>query len=337
MPCSTGSPRVVKIANTRTRYGVPPTCHGEPQRTNFLDREAFGRILLETKEAGLASLLPKLKRYHQPSSIEDALEILKNAEGNALALGGGVSLAMIPRRSVLTVVSLERLGLDSVNVVNGECRIGAGVTLGALAEDLAHVEGPAAAVVRAGTRKTATTVLRNLMTVGGVLAGVGPWSDLPVALLVLDTEVIINGEGSISLDKLLEIGPGKVLSGKGIITEIRFRTDQSTGGAFEKFGRNATDLAIASAAVSLRANDHQNGGMAVAIGGLVPKPVRVPVIERYLRETAREHIDRERLSELMSRSVVPRPDPRAPGNYRLRVAANLVADCLGEACGREIP
>jgi CO/xanthine dehydrogenase FAD-binding subunit len=293
--------------------------------------------LLGTKEVGLADLLPKLQRYQQPSKLEDVLEILQSAEGNALVLGGGVSLAMIPRRNVSTVVSLDRLRLDYVNVVNGECRIGASVTLGALTEALARIEGAEAAVVRESARRTATTPLRNLMTVGGVVAGVGPWSDLPVALLVLDTAVTINGEGSISLERLLEIGPGKVLAGKGLITEIRFIVNDSRNAAFDKLGRNATDLALASAAVSLSANGHGSSGVAVAVGGLVPKPVRLPSVEQYLQEASLDGVERDQLYEVMTRSVVPRPDPRAPRDYRLRVAANLVADCVGRAQGRELP
>jgi CO/xanthine dehydrogenase FAD-binding subunit len=262
--------------------------------------------LLETKEAGLPSLLPKLQRYHRPASINEALDILKHAEGNALVLGGGVSLAMIPRRSVVTVVSTDRLGLDYVEVTNGTCRVGAGMTLGPLAEYLERMGGPAAALVRVGVTNTATTPLRNLMTVGGVIAGIGPWSDLPVAFLVLDAEVIINGEGSIGLDKLLEIGPGKVLSGKGIITEVRFRIDQWMSAAFAKLGRNATDLALASAAVACMTDNGKNGRIAVAVGGLVQKPVRVPAVERYLGEVTPEFIRREQLCELMKESVVPR-------------------------------
>ena len=285
----------------------------------------------------MGSLLPKLQHYHRPASVEDALDILQHAEGQALVLGGGVSLTMVPRRSVASVVSIDRLGLGYVNVASGFCRMGAGMTLGPLSDYLDQMEGPAAAVVRSAAVKTATTPLRNLMTVGGVVAGVGPWSDLPVALLVLDAEVIINGEGAIGLDKLLEIGPGKVLSGKGIITEVRFRIDRWASAVFTKLGRNATDLALASATVAFAGEDCRSNGVAVAVGGLVPKPVRVPTIERYLREETPRRIRRERLVELLEESLVPRHDPRASRTYRLHLAANLIADCVQEAHGVELP
>jgi CO/xanthine dehydrogenase FAD-binding subunit len=174
------------------------------------------------------------------------------------------------------------------------------------------------------------------MTVGGVVAGAGPWSDLPVALLVLDTEVIINGEGSIRLDKLLEIGPGKVLSGKGIITEVCFETDRWAYAVFTKLGRNATDLSLVSIAVSFTAAGDDVGAAAVAVGGLVGKPHRIDAVECYLGETTRGDIKRGRLVDLVRQSLVVRPDARASQAYRVWVTGNLIADAVAEAYGIEI-
>ncbi|MBN1423789.1 FAD binding domain-containing protein [Candidatus Fermentibacteria bacterium] len=272
----------------------------------------------------MSQILPSLERYHRPASLDEALRILHEGGASVMVLAGGVSLGMVPRRAVRGVVSIERLGLDAVEREGGTLRIGAGVTLGHLERMLAG-DSPVERLLMVTVRRTATTPLRNLITAGGVIAGVGPWSDLPVALLALGADIVLNGTTVISIERFLADGPRSIAG--AIISEIRMSVDGVKGGAFIKLGRNETDLAMASASVVVF-DDGVQPRVRVAIGGLVSRPLRIEAVEESL---TRGVIDRGALSELLGSLVTPRHDPRAEAVYRLDLAGTCVMDCFETA------
>lgn len=261
----------------------------------------------------MACLLPNLRHYHRPQSLEEALALLGGGPG-VMALGGGVSLGMIPRPHVQEVVALDGLCLDEIEPGGEVLRIGACVTLSRLASTL-HGGTPSHRLLLQTVRRTATTPLRHLMTVGGVVAGMGPWSDLPVALLALGTLVELDGSTQVPLGTLR---PG-VLRGR-IVTALEVPVGGIAAGWFVKVGRTATDLAMASAAVVRLAT----GELRVAVGGLV-KPTRVERVEAVLQAGSRELPE---VCKALEALVKPRPDPRAEASYRLSLASVCIVDCL---------
>lgn len=275
----------------------------------------------------MSRILPVLELYHRPSSIDEARRFLTEGDRSVMVLAGGVSLGMVPRRAVRAVVSIERLGLDAVTREEGVLRIGAAVTLGRCDRELAS-DSPAERLLRVTVRRTATTPLRNLMTVGGVVAGAGPWSDLPVTLLALGADIVLNGETVIPIERFLAEGRRGLAA--AIISEIRVPTNGVRGGAFIKVGRNETDLAMASASVVLF-GDGFRPGIRVAIGGLVPRPLRIRSVEEALAAGA---VDGESVTELIGSVVTARKDLRASADYRLALVGTCVLDCF-EAASQE--
>ncbi|MCU0610907.1 MAG: FAD binding domain-containing protein [Candidatus Eisenbacteria bacterium] len=275
----------------------------------------------------MSRILPRLERYHRPTRVDEAIALLRAGGRTTMLLGGGVSLGMLPRPNVREVVGMERLGVDQVRREDSVLCIGASVTLGRLDSEL--IMGSAAErLLRDTVRRTATTPLRNLMTVGGVIAGVGPWSDLPVSLLALGADLVLNGAAVLPIETFLAKGP-RVLDG-ALITQVRVSWEGVTGGAFLKVGRNETDLALASASVVVfREGMHPR--IRAAIGGLVPRPVRIPAMEDTL---AGPPLDGGAMTRLIGSVVSPRMDPRADGDYRLALAGTCVVDCY-EAARRE--
>ncbi len=267
----------------------------------------------------MARLLPRLERYHRPSSVEEATALLRERGSSALLLGGGVSLGMIPRPWVTDVVSIEGLGLEWVEG-GSSLRIGGGMRLGPLAQRL-DPEVPAGRLLRLTISRTATTPLRNLMTVGGVIGGAGPWSDLPVALLALGAQVVLEGEHAVRLEDYLSLRPSRRAG--ILITEVRVPTHAARAGAFLKIGRNETDLAMVSAAAV-----REDGCWRVAIGGAVARPRLVPLDEATLSHGL---ADPDMLAGRLKLMVRLRSDPRADEEYRLVALATCILDCVREA------
>jgi CO/xanthine dehydrogenase FAD-binding subunit len=106
-------------------------------------------------------------RYERPAAIDDALALL--AEPGARAQGGGTDLAgQIDRglADVDTLVDLQAAGLGAIEADGEGVRIGATVTLAAVAESDALAPY---AVLRDAAGHAAAPPLRNLGTVGGNL------------------------------------------------------------------------------------------------------------------------------------------------------------------------
>ena len=108
-----------------------------------------------------------MSTYARPASVDDALALL--AEDGAAPFGGGTDLAGQADRGIRTptvLVDLRDAGLGGIEERDGGLRIGATVTLAALAAS--PLAAPYAAVARAASL-AASPLLRNAGTVGGNL------------------------------------------------------------------------------------------------------------------------------------------------------------------------
>jgi xanthine dehydrogenase YagS FAD-binding subunit len=108
-----------------------------------------------------------MSAYARPASLDDALALL--ASDGAAPFGGGTDLAGLADRGIRTpsvLVDLRDTGLSGIEEHDTGLRIGATVTLAALAAS--PLVEPYAAVARAASL-AASPLLRNVGTVGGNL------------------------------------------------------------------------------------------------------------------------------------------------------------------------
>src|SRR5437868_15065479 len=109
-------------------------------------------------------------------------------------MGGGTALMLMMKAGVLRptrLVSLRRLSLDRLEVVNGELRIGSMVTLRALEKSPLVAKGWP--VITPTLRTLSNVRVRNVATLGGHLPHGDPHMDLPPLLSVLGACVAIAG------------------------------------------------------------------------------------------------------------------------------------------------
>ena len=76
-------------------------------------------------------------------------------------------------------------------------------------------------------------------------------------------------------------------------------------------------------------------GWAVAIGGVVPKPLRISGAEECLGSERPSERDFERAAEIAARDAPFATDRRATETYRRRLVEVLVVRALREALGRQ--
>ena len=228
--------------------------------------------------------MTKEKTYFRPDDLKTALALLQRPDMHAVPLAGGswlvphlrtdVDLPGSLAAEVDAVVDLADLGLNTVRL---EGSPGSGwLHLGAttLLTDL--VDGEACQTIAGGflaeaAQREGPVNLRNAATVAGsVLAGESA-SELLLALLALDAQVIViddsDSERTVPLAELLADRPGML--GRGLITELRVPwPNDSVRGGLSRVARTPADHPIVAAAAVVDGNSAR-----VAIGGVLFLPV----------------------------------------------------------------
>ena len=156
----------------------------------------------------------------EPKSLREALALLSG--DGVRPMSGGTALMLMMKAGVLRpsrLVSLRRLGLDAIDVANGELRIGSMVTLRTLEKSTVVAKGWP--VITKTLRTLSNVRVRNVATVGGHLAHGDPHMDLPPLLSALGATVTLasaKGERTAPVEKLyagyLEttLAPGELIT-----------------------------------------------------------------------------------------------------------------------------
>jgi len=280
--------------------------------------------------------------YEMPSSVEEALAVLARYDGQAQLIAGGTDLLIElqeGKHSVECLVDVTRIpGLDRIEEQGDWIVLGAIVTFrqikdSALLQRQARVLSEAAATVGA-------LQIQTVATLAGNVASALPAADGSVALVALDAEVEIAGEGGRTWRPVagLFLGPGQsaVDPSREMITAIRFaRAGTRQGSAWERIGRRrALVLPILNCAVSL-ALDGEGRNLAwarISLGPVAPVPFRARETEAFLAGRPADAETFARAGEIAAGESHPRTSLlRASKEYRHEVIKVLVRQGLERA------
>ncbi len=144
-------------------------------------------------------MYPARFEFDVPGSLEEALAILNERGDEARVLAGGQSLIpMMKLRFAMpaALVDINRLpGLDRIDHVDGQLRLGALVRHNAVAEsDLVRRHNH---VMAAAAPWIADPLVRNLGTIGGSLAHADPEGDWASVMLACRAEVVARLAGDV--------------------------------------------------------------------------------------------------------------------------------------------
>jgi carbon-monoxide dehydrogenase medium subunit len=224
-------------------------------------------------------------RYHRPSTIPEALELLATLD-NAKVIAGGQSLMPMMNFRLVTPDHLIDLGgiEDLVGVTEdiGTLTIGAMTTQRALERsDLVARDCPliAAALRHIGHQQT-----RNRGTIGGSLCHLDPGAELPVVAAALDAVLIAIGRPGARRIPFSEFSVGllsNALSPGELLERIELpKRSPRTGVCFLEFNRRPADFAVVSVAANLALDAAGRiAQAAIAVGGSFEAPARLRAFE----------------------------------------------------------
>ena len=268
--------------------------------------------------------------YHQPEALDVALDHIANG---ATPIAGATGLYTGRGKRDLKLVDVTRLGLDKIQVTNDAVIIGATVTLGQLARatDIPTMVG---AVLRKAARGIASTPLRNAITLGGNVAHVVYWADMPVALLALDAVVEVQRAGNASSQRPIAdcLREGKKAWDGGLITSFSIPlATGKLGFGYERFTRTVSDYAFASTCVTMRVDGGKAADVRVALGAVQSRPARVAELEALIEGNVVNTELLQAVEDKVKDVVKVAPNFRAPADYRRELAAVLTGRAVEKA------
>jgi len=276
-----------------------------------------------------------MQNFHfiNPKSLTEALEYLNQYGKEAKIIASGTDLLVQLRNedhklaSVKFLVSIDSLSdLRQIQIDEDYISIGALVNHAEIASselilDQVNFLSKAASMI-------GSPQIRNRGTIGGNLINASPAADMAVPLLTLDAIIKIESVREKREVKLKDffLGQGKtVLQDDEMIVEIKFENSNlNKNGYFIKLGqRNAMTIAIASIAVNLEIRQNKIIRIRVAAGSVAPMPIRLTVVEEFVKNKEINNKLLEEAINKVSEEVNPISDIRACTEYRRYVSGIL--------------
>jgi aerobic carbon-monoxide dehydrogenase medium subunit len=277
-------------------------------------------------------MYPAAFDYVAPTTAEETLAILADGGEDVKVLAGGQSLIPLMKlrlASPTKLVDINRVpGLDPIEVVNGNLRLGAMARHNSIANS---------AVVKAENHTMAAAapwisdpLVRNLGTIGGSLAHADPQGDWGSVMLACRATMVVrsaSGERTIAADDFFVDLFTSALEPDELLTEIQVpRYDGPAGGTYLKLERKVGDYATAAVAVHLQLDTEKahitRAGIALTAVG--PKNIMAVDAEQML---AGQPPGEELFAEAADRAAAaadPRTDVRGSADYKRAVVRTFV-------------
>ena len=291
-------------------------------------------------------MIPSTFDYVAPSSLDDAVTLLREHGGEAKVLSGGQSLIpMLKLRlaAPTVLVDINRIpGLDYVEERDGALRIGALARESALERSL--VVRDRYPLLYDTARVIADPIVRNSATICGNVAHGDPGNDHPATMMALEASFVLRGATGTRTVAARDFFVGlftTVLEPDEIVTEIVVPMAAArTGGAYFKLERKVGDFATAAVAAQVTVDASgsvQRAGIALTNVG--PTPIRAEAAEAFLLNKPLDRGTIEQAAALAASSADPVADRRGSEAYKrdlIRVLATRALAVAGRRARGEI-
>jgi aerobic carbon-monoxide dehydrogenase medium subunit len=225
--------------------------------------------------------------YYRAGSAAEAGDLLRKYPGAKLLAGGHSLIPLLKLRltSPPVVIDIGRIDeLKGITPNKGSIRIGALTTHAEIASspviaELCPALGEAAAQI-------GDPAVRNRGTIGGNVAHADPASDLPTVLTALGARFAITGPAGDRTEDAARFFQGMMTTALGehdLLTAIEVPVRSAGQGmAYAKFIHPASRYAVIGVAAALTVSSGKCTAASIALGGLVPQPVRASAVEKAL-------------------------------------------------------
>jgi CO/xanthine dehydrogenase FAD-binding subunit len=284
---------------------------------------------------------PAAFEYFDPTTVEEALELLAQFGPDAKLLAGGQSLVPLMNFRLAQPKVLVDLGrvaaLSSIRQDGQTLRIGA-MTTHAEIED-SPLLSEVCPLLPAAARLIGHVQIRTRGTIGGSVAHADPAAEWPMVLTALEARVAVRGprgERTVRAGEFFVTYLTTVLEADELVTEIELPVPPpGHGWSVQEVTRRHGDFAlVAVAALVVRGTDGALTNVRLALGGVGGAPVDASSAAASLVGSSPSQRDLDVVALRVTEIVEPDGDVHAPAEYRREVAGVLSERALAEALGR---
>jgi len=280
---------------------------------------------------------PAKFEYHAPATLEAAIALLAQYQGEARLLAGGQSLVPMMNFRLATpsaIIDLNRIpDLGYIRAEAGTVRIGPMTRHRAI--EFSPLVAQHLPLLAEAIKLVAHLPIRTRGTIGGSIAHADPAAELPMVLQALEGEVVARGTGGERVIKAMDFFEGLMTTSLGndeMIVEVRLPVmAKQAGWAVEEFARRRGDFAIAAiAAVVERAGEHCRKAR-LATAGIGEVSARLTAAEGVLERDGLGDAAIAAAAAKAAEMVSPLSDQQASAEYRRHLTGVLTERALRRA------
>ncbi len=286
-------------------------------------------------------MIPKQFHYVVPSSLKDAVSLLREHGEDAKILAGGQSLIPLMKLRLMSVRYLVDINhIPRLSYMKEEKGI---IKIGALTR---HAEIGASNLMKSKlpimldtASVVADPIVRNVGTIGGALAHADPSGDWGATMLALGAELVAvgpKGERRIKANEFFVDTFTTRLAPTEILTEIRIPSPRrESGGAYLKLERKVGDFAIVGVAAQIALGDSGVCAEAgIGLTGAGPKPIKATMAEKALIGKKMSDESIRKAAKIAAENTDPPSDIRSSSEYRKAMVEVFTRRALQAALDR---
>jgi carbon-monoxide dehydrogenase medium subunit len=281
-------------------------------------------------------MIPSGFQYHAPSTIRDAIELLKGCE-DAKIIAGGHSL--LPMMKLRFAEPEHLIDINSIAELKGIRDEGTHLHIGAMTtenelidSDLVNQKCP---LITAAARLIADPQVRNRGTIGGDVAHGDPGNDHPAIMMATDAEFLLvgaEGERTMPANGFFLGTYWTGLEDGEIMTGIRVPVfSPNTGYGFNKLKRKTGDFATAAAAVVLRVSSGVIDHIRITLTNVGPTALRGEEAENLLLGKSLDESLVQQAAQAVIDVCEPAEDLRGDEEYKAQMAGEMARRSLRDA------
>jgi len=281
--------------------------------------------------------------YTRPATVAEAVALL---DDDSIVIAGGQTL--VPMLAMRMARPDRVVDINNIPDLAGIAETGSEIVIGAATRQVDVLNSALVAeklpLLSRAISFVGHTQTRNRGTVGGSLAHADPAAEIPLASLAMDAEVTLkgaHGERRIPVDEFL-VGPMMTAREPDeLLVSLHCALAPAgtrIGTSFHEVSERHGDFAMVAAAARVELDA---GGtctkVALALGGVDARAVRIPALEAILKGQTIDAALVQRAAQEIPSAIDPGDDQHASADYRRRVAVALgeraLADALEDAKG----
>ncbi len=279
--------------------------------------------------------------YLEPSSVQEACQVLSEDPEEARIYAGGTSLLLLMKQGIVRptyLVNIKKLpDLRYIEEDEGTLRIGSLTTHHDL--EISPIIEKRIPMITEIEPEVANIRVRSTGTIGGNIGFAEPLTDLPPILIALDARAKIHNGTEERVMPLAEIFVGyyeTCLEPHELIIEIQVdHAPSNLGLKYLRFSAGSDKPAVGSAAAITLDSDQKTCAEArLVLGCVAPTPLRVPEAEELLKGKEYSEALAEEAADMASKACSPLADLRGSEEYKRAIVKVLTRKAIQEAFER---